>query len=294
MEYYSVLLPLALIMALSKILLKVCQRFHLPQVVGMLLAGLLIGFISFIPGQQILTDTALEGIGFIAKIGVILIMFTAGLETDISQIKKIGLPSVVITLAGVIFPLAFGFIVACLFNGGFSTGRDQMLSNLFYGVILTATSVSVTVATLKEMGKLSSKVGTTVVAAAIIDDIIGIVVLSFVVALKGDNGEAENPWTVLLKTLLFFVTMIIFGICADKGFGIIEKRWPHHRMLPIFSIALCFFFAYISEKLFGVADITGAYIAGLVLSSNPESNYIDRRSDIMGYLIFTPVFFANI
>lgn len=294
MQYYSVLLPLALILALSKVLSKLSAKLNMPQVVGMLLTGIIIGFINYIPNQNILNETSMEEIGFIAKLGVILIMFSAGLETDIKQIRSVGAPAMVITTAGVIVPMGLGFLTACIFNGGFHTGSDTMLDNLFYGVILTATSVSVSVATLKELGKLSSKVGTTIIAAAIIDDIIGVIVLSFVLALKGTNGQSQPPIKVVLMTLLFFVLAAAFGSATMKVLQLAEKRYPHHRLLPIFSLAVCFFFAYASEKWFGVADITGAFAAGLFLSRNPESGYIDRKSDILSYMIFTPVFFANI
>lgn len=295
MEYYVVLLPLALILILSKILINLCHKYGLPEVVGMLAAGLVIGAVKFIPNQTLLTDTSVEGIGFIAKIGVILIMFTAGLDINIRQIKSVGLPSVVVTFAGVIVPMAFGFIVATLFNGGFvGLTYEKFLTNLFYGVILTATSVSVTVATLREIGKLDSKIGITVVAAAILDDIIGVIVLSLVIALKGNGAGAASPLPVILKTVLFFVFAIVAGILISWLFKKIEEKFPHHRTLPILSVGICFLFAYISERIFGIADITGAFAAGLILSSNNESRYIERRSDIMSYMIFTPVFFASI
>lgn len=294
MEYYSVLLPLALILVLSKLLVKGCEKLNLPSVVGMLLAGIFIGFIKFIPGQEIITNTSMEGLGFIAKIGVIFIMFNAGLGTNIKSIKAVGVPSIAVTAAGVILPMGLGFLVSCLFRGGFDVSKDVLLSNAFYGVILTATSVSVTVATLREMGKLHGKVGDTIVAAAILDDIIGVIVLSVVIGFSGSGAKAEAPSIVILKTILFFIAAIIVGFICNKLFAVIERKFPHHRMLPIFSVALCFFFAYASEKWFGVADITGAFIAGIVLSGNPEVNYIERKSDIMGYMIFTPVFFANI
>lgn len=292
---YEILLPLALILALSKILVKVCHRIGLPHVVGMLLAGILIGLVQLIPGQTVLTASALGGLSFIAKIGVILIMFSAGLETDIREIFKIGGPAIVITLAGVAVPMGLGFVVACLCHGGFAgMTRDAALSNLFYGVILTATSVSVTVSTLKELGKLTSKLGSTIVAAAILDDLIGIVVLSFVIGMKGGNTGAQNPVTVLLKTLLFFAAAVLFGLVVHRFFRWLDGKYPHHRLIPVLSLALCFFAAYASERWFGVADITGAFVAGLVLSRNPDAKYIDRRSDIVSYMIFTPVFFANI
>ena len=183
MEIFELLLPLALIVAVAKVLGLAMRRLGLPEVVGMLIAGILLGLIQLIPGQEIFVQGGtLQGISFIAEIGVILIMFTAGLETDVRMFKKVGLPSIVITLLGVLVPLGLGFVIACAFNpeGGFADlrNKDVLLSNLFYGCILCATSVSLTVATLKEMGRLQSKVGATVLAAAILDDIIAIVIIS--------------------------------------------------------------------------------------------------------------------
>lgn len=258
----------------------------------MLLAGVLIGVLNYIPGvgEFVLSPTAVTGLGFFAKIGVILIMFAAGLDIDIKQIRVIGVPAVLITMAGVAVPMALGFGVAQL-----CMPQNGIAANLFYGSILTATSVSVTVATLQELGRLNSKVGSTVVAAAILDDIIGIIVLSVVSSLGGTSsaGQSDVLW-VIIKTVLFFIAAIVVGLGASKLFTWIEKKFPHHRLLPILSVALCFLFAYSSEMIFGIADITGAFVAGLVLSVNPEHSYIERRSDIMSYMIFTPVFFANI
>lgn len=293
MEYFEILLPLALILLLSKVLGIVCRKIGMPQVVGMLLAGVIVGLIHYIPNQTVLTDFTDEGIGFFAKIGVILIMFSAGLETDVKLIKKTGGSAAVITVLGVVLPMVFGFIVACAFNGGFKDwSKHTVLSNLFYGVILTATSVSVTVATLKELGKLSSKVGTAIISAAIIDDIIGVIVLSLVVGIS--KGEANDIWIVLLKTVAYFVAVIGIGFLVRWLFKKMEIKYPHNRRIPIFGYVLCFIFAYCAEKFFGVADITGAYFAGLVLAKTDETDYIDRKTDITTYMIFGPVFFANI
>ena len=296
MEYYLVLLPVALLLITSKILMKFCNRLKLPAVIGMLLAGVLVGLIYYIPGQTILNDTSMTGIGFFAKIGVILILFSAGLETDLNQIKIIGGPAIVITIAGVVVPMGLGFLVATLYNGGFaSLNHEMVLTNLFYGTILAATSVSVSVATLRELGKLNSKVGSTIIAAAIIDDILGIIVLSFVLAIKGDGAsEAVNPWMVILKMLLFFIIVGILAFVASKFFRKLDLKFPHHRLIPILGMAFCFIVAYISEWGFGIADITGAYIVGLILSTNPDMRYIDRKSDILGYMFFAPLFFGNI
>ena len=312
MEYYDVLLPLALILVMSKLFCIGCRKIGAPQVVGMLLTGLIIGFAKYTPlNDLLLSPSALNGVGFIAKIGVILIMFSAGLETDVKKIKQTGIASIVITLLGVIVPLGIGFLISGLFFG-FSS-KQQILQNLFYGTILTATSVSVTIATLKELGKLDTNVGTSIVSAAILDDIIGVIVLSFIIGLTGtsassnnplangicslfrlDNSKASSPWMVCILTLFFFVFVFLFGFLIRKLFKYLDEHDQHHRRLPIFGLSICFLFAFCSEKFFGVADITGAFFAGLVLASSKQKNYIDRRSEIVSYLIFTPVFFANI
>ncbi len=291
MEYFEMLLPLALILFFSKLLSKLCEKLHLPQVVGLLLAGVLLGVLRSFTGQSVISDVAVEGLGFLAKIGVILIMFSAGLETDVKQIRTVGIPAVLITIAGVAVPMGLGFLAAWAFQGFTS---ETVTQSLFYGCILTATSVSVTVASLKELGKLQGKVGGTIVAAAILDDIIGVVLLSFIIAIGAPGGSAENPWLVLLKTCLFFVFALAFGWLFRVIFRKLSEKMTHHRTIPIMGLAACFFFAYASERWFGVADITGAFFAGLMLSGNRDAAYIDRRSDIMSYMVFGPVFFANI
>ena len=296
MDYFEILLPLALILLLSKILSIFCKRFGLPQVIGMLVAGLLLGLIRYLPNQTIFSDGILEGLGFLAKIGVILIMFSAGIETDLKQFKKIGLPCVVITILGVVVPCGLGFLVATAFNGGFANIAENIYDNLFYGVILSATSVSVTVATLKEMGKLNSKVGTSVVAAAILDDIIGVILLSVVIGLKNNTGGGGTEVLLMVgKMLLFFAIAIVGGILIHRLFKWMETKWDRHkRRVPIFGFVVCFLYAYVAEKVFGVADITGAYVAGLVLSGLKNSEYIDSKVEMSNYMIFAPVFFTNI
>lgn len=294
MEYYELLLPLALILVLSKLLSISSKRFGMPQVVGMLVAGLLLGLIKYIPGQIIFTDETMEGLSFLAKIGVILIMFSAGIETDVSQFKKTGVASVVITFLGVIFPLAFGFIVACAFNGGFTDlSRQQIISNLFYGTILAATSVSITVAALKEMGKLNSKVGTSIVSAAILDDIIGVILLSLLISLKDSNNLTDVGVSIGMM-IAFFAAAFAVGSVVFLLLKWMSKKYDHHRRIPIFAFATCFLFAWAAEHWFGVADITGAYIAGLMLSGIGDRNYVDQKIETSNYMLFAPVFFANI
>ena len=296
-EAFEVLLPLALILFLSKLLSIGCKKIGLPQVVGMLLTGIVLGFITLIPNQPIFNSTAMEGINFIAEIGVILIMFSAGIETDLKQIKATGVSALVITLLGVLVPILFGFGVAGILPGGF--GKEYLIRNIFYGVILTATSVSVTVATLKELGKLNSKIGTAIVSAAILDDILGVIVLSVVISLNQALTSASSNLTIDIlivfgKTIGFFIFAIVLGIAFRYIFKMLSQKYGHHRRLPIFGIAIAFFFSYAAEEWFSIADITGAFFAGLMLSGGKDSEYIERRTDIASYMLFTPVFFAKV
>lgn len=293
-EYFKILLPLAMILVCTKFFSLICKKIGLPQVVGMLVAGILLGLIQLIPNQGIFTAQTLEGLSFLAKIGVILIMFSAGIETDLKQFKTCGVPSVIITILGVIFPVGLGFVVSAAFHGGFADmSRDMLITNFFYGTVLAATSVSVTVATLKELGKLNSKVGTSIIAAAILDDIIGVILLSLIIGIKNGEG-AGGTGIVIGKMIGFFAAAAVVGLLIHFFMQWVEKRHPHTRRLPIFGFAICFFFAYAAEEWFGVADITGAYVAGLIMSTVHEHDYIDRKVDVSNYMIFGPVFFANI
>lgn len=320
----SLLLPLALILLLSKLLQMGCKKIKMPQVVGMLLAGIIIAFVDKIPGLNLLDDSARAGIKFLAEIGVVLIMFSAGLGTNLNSIKSSGVSAIVVTSLGVIVPMGLGFLVAGLFSGfgGTITLEDGLTvsktwSNLFYGVILTATSVSVTVATLKEMHRLNGKAGTIIISAAILDDIIGVIVLSVILSLSGAGASGGNTLgsimchndvvAVLLNVLFFFIFTVGIGVGIHYLFKYLNKKKPHTRRLPIFGLAFCFFMAFAAEKFFGVADITGAYFAGLALAGighhiNPirdvladdTSDYIERKSDVLSYMIFSPIFFANV
>lgn len=288
-SFYEILLPIGLILLLSKIFQIGCKKINFPIVVGMLLSGVCLAFLKLIPNQNIFNDNVMEGLEFLSKIGVVLIMFEAGIETDIKQIKSCGIASLVITSFGVFVPLGLGFLVSYLFFP-----NQSIWSNLFYGTILTATSVSVTIASLKELGKLNSKVGTSIVSAAIIDDVIGVILLSIVVSLSSSSSGALDILIVLGKTAGFFAFAFLVGFLVRILFNWIEKRHSHAQRLPIFSLAICFLLSYVAEVVFGIADITGAYIAGLILSKLQNHNYIDRRAEQASYMLFSPIFFAMI
>jgi Kef-type K+ transport system membrane component KefB len=220
-------------------------------------------------------------------------MFAAGLETDINELKKTGKASFLIALLGVLVPLLGGLGIAAIFNkGDDSLTSSVLLQNIFIGVIMTATSVSITVETLKELGKLTTPAGNAILGAAIIDDVLGIVALTIVTSSADPD---VNIASVLLKIVAFFVLAVIVGIIFNKLFtkwsGAAEKDLRRH---VIISFVFCLILAYVAEEFFGVADITGAFVAGLAISSTPRSEYITHRFDTLSYMLLAPVFFASI
>ena len=161
-------------------------------------------------------------------------------------------------------------------------------------VILTATSVSITVEALKEMGKLSTVVGNTILAAALIDDVLGLIALTIVTSIGGSADS--NLMVVLIKIAAFFLFVIVVGMLVKKGMDWYIKN-VHSTDLqryPIFAFVLCLFLAFCAEELFGVADITGAFAAGLIISTTSKAKYIEVKFAPLSYLLLTPIFFASI
>ena len=263
----------------------IARKLKAPQVVGEIIAGLIIG--PSILGWVNQTDFLIQ----MAEIGVIFLMFSAGLETDLKELVKTGPIAALIACAGVFIPLILGAGYYMLFYGVSPWGSLEFYKAVFVGTILTATSVSITVESLKEMGKLKGKVGTTILSAAIIDDVIGIIVLTFVMGFKSPDS---NPLSVVFNTVLFFIFAIVIGFICYKIFKMVDNRYPHTRRIPIAGLALCLAMAYIAEKYFGIADITGAYVAGIILCSIRDSEYIASKMDTNSYILFGPVFFASI
>ena len=276
---------LTIIIFFAKIFGLIARKLRAPQVVGEIVAGLLIG-------PSVLGWVQLNGfIDVCAQIGVVLLMFSAGLGTNLRDLLRTGPKALAIACAGVLVPLVGGTLLYMAFYGFAPWGSEKFFTAVFIGVIMTATSVSITVETLKELGKLKTELGTTILSAAIIDDVIGIMVLTFVVGFKDPDS---NPGKVLASPLLFFGLAIGVGFVVYHIFKFVDKRYPHTRRIPIFALVLCFGLSFLAEKVFGIADITGAYVAGIILCSLRDSEYIEEKMDINSYMIFGPIFFASI
>lgn len=281
---YRYLLDLALILVSTKVLGMLTRKVQLPQVVGALLAGLVLGpaFLGVIHETEIIKS--------IAEVGVIVLMFTAGMETDVKELKNSGFKSFVIALFGVIVPIIGGYFVSELFHPG--ADSQTRLQNIFIGIILTATSVSISVETLKELGKLSTRTGNAILGAALIDDVLGIIALTVITSFAGGDVAL---WAVFVKILAFFVFCAVVAILAIK-FAIpwINKYKKDLRRFNILAFTFCLLMAFCAEYFFGVSDITGAFVAGLILSNNRKTTYMLNRFDTVSYILLSPVFFASV
>lgn len=285
---YEFLFDIALILMSTKLLGLLTKKIQLPQVVGALLAGLILGPACL----NILHET--EFIVQLAELGVIVLMFTAGLETDISELKKTGKASFIIAILGMIVPLIGGFAIASVFNqGGISDASASiLLQNIFIGIILTATSVSITVETLKELGKLSTRAGNAILGAAIIDDILGVIALTVVTSATNTDVSIG---LVLMKIVLFFIVGAIVGYIFYRFMN--NSMRLHNmdlRRFVILSFVFCLLLSFAAEHFFGVADITGAFMAGLVLSNTQRKHYLMARFETTAYMLLSPIFFASI
>ena len=285
MGAYSYLFAIALILLFTKLFGIASAKVHLPQVVGALVAGIILGP----SGLGLLTES--DFLLKTSEIGVIMLMFTAGIDTDISELKKTGTAAFVIALLGVFVPIIFcGGAYFLFFGNGFN--YHSFLCSAFVGVVFAATSVSITVETLTEMGKIKSNVGTTLLSAAIIDDIIGIIVLS---VLTGVGDKSISPVLVTFKIILFFVFTAVVGFLVYHIFKRIAVHHAHNRRIAVWALAFCLIMAFCAERFFGVADITGAYFAGVILCNLTNMRqYVAKKMTVASYLFFSPIFFAGI
>lgn len=284
MEDYGYLVSVAIIMLSTKILGDLTKKVSMPQVVGALIAGVLVGPSCF----GLIAET--DFIAYTAEIGVILLMFSAGMDTDINEIKRNSMACMVIASIGVIVPLIGGTICYYFFFEAGETSYDGILKAVFVGVVLTATSVSITVEALREMGKLEGKVGNAILGAAVIDDIIGIVVLTIVSSLKNSDVSVA---IVLLKIALYAIVMGILALALNKGKSVIDANFKRQRITTYFLVA-CLLISFASEYFFGVDDITGAYLLGLFISTHEIKAEVSDKIRRPSYLFFSPIFFASV
>lgn len=281
---YFFLFELALIIFAIKLMGNLSVKLGQPSVFGKLLVGIILGpsILNIIHPSPLITE--------LAEVGVILLMFLAGLETDIKEFKKSAFASTMVAVGGVILPFFGGMALASAFGYAMTTA-------IFIGVLLVATSVSISVQTLRELGKLKSKEGVTILGAAVLDDVLGVIILSAVLGFTAGGaaggGGIAIIGMVLLKIILFFVIAILLGYYVLPKFISWFDQFQVTQTLLSVAIISALLFAYLGE-LFGVAGIVGAYVCGLMLSLTPHRDEMTHKVEGFSFPFFVPLFFFNI
>lgn len=288
--FLELIIVLAAIILGAKVFGLLAARLNQPMVVGEIAFGVLLGPTAVnMLGWPIFPHTEMTGevVHMLAELGVLLLMFLAGLETDLMAMRRVGIPALSSALGGVALPFlggwGFGMLIGMPLNEA-----------LFVGTILTATSVSISAQTLIELKKLRTKEGMTILGAAVIDDVVGILILSVVVALFATTGSVPPPvWLVMLKMLAFFVAGVALAPLAQR-FTAMFSRFPVSEPLVAGALVVMLVYSWAAEYLGGVAAITGAYLAGIILAQGALRHALEDKSKVIVYGFFVPVFFVDI
>ncbi|WP_297464219.1 cation:proton antiporter [Thermococcus sp.] len=277
----DVFLELALILIVAKIFGYLSVRLGFPAALGQLIGGIIIG-----PSLLNLVSYD-EGVRLLADLGVVMLLFLAGLETDVDEFKHVGVPAFVIAVLGVLIPFVLGYLGAMAW--GFSS-----VEAMFLGGVLTATSVGLTTSILMEMKKLRTRVGTTILAAAVVDDVLGIIVLTILVGINTRGSVyMEDLLIILGEVVVYFAIGLFLGNPAVKEALKLSERITLPETITAVAIAIMLVFAYLAEQ-FQIAGITGAYLAGILVAGTEEAGEIDRKFMTLGYSLFIPVFLVSI
>ncbi|EEM97004.1 cation:proton antiporter [Bacillus thuringiensis] len=269
---------IALILLSTKLAGDLSVRLGQPSVLGKLIVGIVIGpaILGWIENSELLTQ--------LSNVGVILLMFMAGLETDLDELNANRNSSLAVALGGIILPFVGGYV------SGLVMGMEQG-NAVFIGLLLCATSVSISVQTLRDLGKMKTRESTTMLGAAVFDDILVVILLAFAMSFLGTDDV--NLTMIILKKVVFFASIILIGW---KGVPAI-MRWlsPLRVSESIVSAALiiCFSFAYFGELL-GIAGIIGAFAAGIAISQTNYKHEVEKKVEPIAYAMFVPVFFVSI
>src|SRR6266850_4333580 len=297
----QILLLLSLVIAAAKIAGAAATRVGQPAVFGELLVGLLLGptvlnVLTWPPFATAATPTAgaaqvplLGLVNDLADVGVILLMLVAGLETDLNQMRTVGTAAFWSATGGVVLPMIGGVLTAAAF------GMPVFWTGVFVGTILTATSVSISAQVLMELGVLRSKEGATILGAAVIDDVMGLIVLSVVVAFAQASGagSALQMVVILGRMLLFFSGAILVARYFERIAAWGDSLGVSQGLLATVTL-LAFLYAWAAEYVGGVAAITGSYLAGVLLTRTSFKKRIDEGVHPLTYSLLVPVFFISI
>lgn len=297
----QLLLVLAVIVAAAKLSGAAANRVGQPAVFGEILAGLVLGptvlnllgwpvFANVLPpAHGPAPGPLLESLRDLSEIGVILLMFIAGLETDLVEMRRVGTVAFWAAFGGVALPLAGGALTAVAF------GLPLVWTGLFIGTILTATSVSISAQTLMELNALRSREGATILGAAVIDDVMGIILLSVVVAFARATGGVsglEIAW-IVVRMALFFGGAMLLGRYFESIAAWADRLAVSQGLLAI-VLVVALLYAWAAEFVGGVAAITGSYLAGVLFAQTRFKSAIDAGIHPLTYSMLVPVFFISI
>ncbi|WP_262316494.1 cation:proton antiporter [Lacticaseibacillus parakribbianus] len=273
---------LALILLVTLALSQLSLKLGVPAVIGQLAAGLILG-----PAALGWVSTT-PSVATFAEIGVIVLMFIAGLESDLSMLRRYLRPGVWVAVIGVVVPVVVIYLFATLW--GFS-----LVAATFLGITFAATSVSISVEVLKELGALDGRSGATILGAVVVDDILTVIVLSVAVAMFGE-GESVSAWplwvTLLLQVAYFGVIYLVVRWLAPYVMHLGERLLPT-ASVTITSLLLCLGLSYLADW-FGLSAVIGAFFAGIAVGQTPYRQTVDRSLEAIGYAVFIPVFFVSI
>lgn len=294
----QILLFIALLIAAAKSAGSLAARLGLPAVLGELLAGVVLGpSVIDIWHLHWLTTTT-EGavpvsavFKVLAEIGVVLLMFVAGLETDIQMAKRALKAAFSSAAGGVLFPMVGGYALSRW--AGFSWEQA-----LFIGAILTATSVTITAQTLINLSQIRSKAGSTILGAAVIDDVLGLIVLSLVIAISAHTGPGRTAWSALGAPIgrmaICLIAMLAAGPFVVRWVMRQASRMHGHHLEVAAALAAAFLMAFTAEFVGGMAAITGSYLAGLFVAATPSHERVIEELRAMTNSFFGPLFLVSI
>lgn len=290
-EGHFFLVELALILAAAGIGGWLAKLAGMPPVLGQILVGILIGptVLKLLHGED-------ELIHIMSQIGVVFLMFLAGLETDLKELKSSGRGASLIATGGVVMPLLLGTAVPLLFFSKYIPGansHDQFMGALFIGTILTATSVSISVSVLRELKQLASKQGISILGGAIIDDVFGIILLAVVSGMLAPGSSGSGIGSLFLKIGVFIILVVVIGFFGVKLITRIAQGTVWRDRILTIAVITCLVFAYGAE-MFNVAAITGAYAAGVIFAATPYRHRVVDKIQSIAYTLFTPIFFVSI
>ena len=300
-DFIFLLFELFVVLAAAKVGGLAARRIHLPVVLGELFAGVLLGNLAYLGFgffEELRHD---KNLVLLADLGVIILMFEVGVESTVGKLLEVGWNALAVAMVGVIAPFALGFgLIHVLFPG------LSVWVAIFLGATLCATSVGISARVLKDMAKIQSPEGRTILGAAVVDDVLGLIILAVAVALIGQTASPSQEEAAMggkigmitLKAVGFLVVGTLLGTLFSKPLYRWAAKLRLRGMLLTLSLALCFLFAFLAHR-FGLAPIIGAFAAGLILEPGHSGVFGEEEESLENSIfplstIFVPIFFIHI